>query len=206
MYTSVDYKFDVRFNSGIVINVNIPQNEVAYIKVSEYFKNKSTPIVIDSSNVVDGDEYTFYRNWYSRYQIDCYRFDNNLGIIHVKTIHYNELNKPILFRLETPLIEEFKFWSDIIQTESAVRGFIPTIVHFDEPYDYKMYYNVFNIGRFDQDGSLQEHGYPNNWWGSFRYFWSWNQPRDWKYLNSKEIVEDIIGIAERNPNFKGFIL
>jgi len=206
MYTSADYKFDVKFNSGITIDVNIPVAEVVYIKLSEYFKNESTPIVIDSSNAMDGDVYTFPRNWYSRYQIDFYRFDNDLGVVHIQTINYNEVDNPILFRLDTVHADEFGMWADIIEAESMVRGYIPTILHFNEKYDPKMYYNVFNIGRFEQNGTSREHGYPNNWWGCFRYFWSWTQPRDWKYLNSKQIVEDIIGITERDYDFRGFIL
>ena len=127
-------------------------------------------------------------------------------MVHIESVSYNEVNKNILFRLDTIHSDEFSMWYDIIESEAVVRGFIPTIIHFNESFDTNLYYKIYNVGRFVQNGTSEEHGYPNNFWGLFRYFWSWNQPRDWRYLNSQQIVEDIIGITERDINFRGFIL
>ena len=204
MYTN--YKFDINFLDGVYVNIQDSNDEVLYVQILEYFKNESAPRIFDSLNMMGGDTKHMYRPWYGNWEVNIHKWDDDEGIVKIHTERYNEFGKNVLFVLFAETDAEYNTWVSMIHRLGNARGFVPTILEGGSEYNSNNFYRIYEIGRFDQVTSGLQQGYPNNMWASWRYFWSWAQPRNWNLLSSEEIFNDIVGITESSPNFRGFIV
>ena len=59
-------------------------------------------------------------------------------------------------------------------------------------------YKTYSIGRYPKNSSDWKTVDPRKegliWFGNWKTFWSYEHPRCWKYLTSKEIADDILGL------------
>jgi hypothetical protein len=96
------------------------------------------------------------------------------------------------------------FYIDTMKYDRLNENVFGNIIGHDEAGEVYNFYKSYNIGRFGkQSGNDYKLGKWNDkkkkgniWFGNWRVFWSYRNPRDWDTLNSIEVIEDILGISE----------
>lgn len=205
MFTLDDFTFDINFRNGVEITMGGKENTPVMIQIFEYLKNESNPRILASFNLMSGQTQTFLKNWYSNYEINISKWDDEFGLIHLKKISYDERNQNILFVADPIDDEELLVWEGVINKLHIERGIIPTIILKNEDFIESDYYKIYKVGRNVKTSSGLQSGWPAFIWATWRNFWSWDNPRDWSNLTSKEIIEDIVGITENDVAFDGFV-
>lgn len=199
MFTLDKYTFDITFRNGVEITMGGKENDPVLIQIFEYCGKESTPRIVASYNLISGQTEIFPRNWYGKYEVNISKWDNELGLVHLKKITYDERNQNVLFVLDPLDDMDFKVWSDVIDKLYKEREFIPTIKYKHESFDENLYYRIYRVGRHSSDET-------NVVWQTWRRFWTWNNPRDWSILTPIEIINDIVGITENQSNGIRFVV
>lgn len=206
MFTLDKYTFDITFRNGVEITMGGKENDPVLIQIFEYLGNESTPRIASSFNMISGEYQTYKRNWYGKYEVNISKWDNELGLVHLKKITYDERNQNVLFVLDPLDDMDFKVWSDVIDKLYKEREFIPTIKYKHESFDENLYYRIYRVGRHSKDQWGNQSGWPGFIWQTWRKFWTWDNPRDWSTLTPIEIINDIVGITENQPNGIRFVV
>lgn len=199
MFTLDKYTFDITFRNGVEITMGGEENDPVLIQIFEYCGKESTPRIVASYNLMSGQTEIFPRNWYGKYEVNISKWDNELGLVHLKKITYDERNQNVLFILDPLDDTDFEVWSDVIDKLSKERGFIPTITYPHLNFDENLYYRIYRVGR-PTPSEL------NVVWQTWRRFWSWQAPRNWVELTPIEIINDIVGITENHTNSIRFVV
>lgn len=215
MYTSVN-KDLIYYDFNPFVRVKIYGDEPQYlVELFEYKKNHSSPLLIVNypvrpERLKNVRDFLCPIEYYYDFEIKVSKYIPNVGIQKIFNHRYNDMGKLVRFNLHTDDVKEAIIWYNrIIHYQKIHQCEIFIDSKFSEVRQLnKMKYNVeglnfyktFNIGRFPKSSDdfktkhTSEHNQIRlNYWKSF---WSYEHPRNWKNLTSKEIVDDILGLSE----------
>lgn len=213
MYTKIDnVKIYYDFNDGIKVGVYGPDN-LYLVEVREYPKNSDQSRFIHSFHVTSKEIYGQKKmsfcniQFYMDFEILVYKFTEEFGLTLIWTHRYNDRDKLVVFEVSSRNEEECRHWVDKILLYSKLRGCKPII---RSPYDNinklsNEYFNIqgvepyktYKIGRNPKSSSdwktIDDRFEGVLQFGNWKEIWSYEHPRSWNFLNSAEIVDDILG-------------
>jgi len=214
MFTQINNeKIRLNFHSGITVHVDGPQ-PYYLVEVNEFKKNSDTPVLIESYHITTkpGLGYSSYFNlpieFYFDFEINIYCFNESIGLQKIFSHRYNDNGKLLKFVLDTSNLEEAQIWINQIKKYQSIHNckivlesmFDELNNSFNEKYITKGidFYKVYRIGRYPKSSSDWRTIDPRKegvmWFGYWKTFWSYQHPRCWTDLSSKEIINDILCI------------
>jgi hypothetical protein len=213
MLTTVNNEqIEINFNPSIYVDVLGP-DRFYYVEVREYVKDNSESKLVEAfhfnrnDNFLKDNNFYFFGEFYGDYEISVFKFVKNVGLQKIYNHRYNDCGKLVQFNLVTENIEDAKIWVNSINEYQKKHGCIVKVNSvFDEINNLytnnnsSTPYKTYNIGRFPKVsndfksvGETRKHG--NLWFGNWKVFWSYQHPRNWKELSTKEIADDILGLS-----------
>lgn len=208
---NVDILFS--FNQGIHVNVNGPDNYYL-VEVLEYKKNHLSPVALESYHVNTlglvgiPNFFTLPIEFHMDFEVNIYKVELNHGLKKIFTHRFNDAGKLVKFIVETEDKDEAHLWYESIAEycklhlcDKVIQSRFPSVNKFSNPKYFAKNiepYKTYRIGRFPKVSNdwrtldLRKEGLI--WFGNWKTFWSYQHPRDWKNLSSKEIVNDILGL------------
>jgi hypothetical protein len=216
MFTKIDdITIQMDFNNGIKVHVKGP-DLFYYVEIYEYEKNSNVPKYLEGHQIhsIPMDEAPFWKQFkfdarfYMDFEIRISRVDRNEGIQLVHTHRYNDRGRYVKFEIINKNKEETELWVDRINKYCEIHKCIPVIKtdftdinHRNKNFfltDGIEYYRTYKIGRFPKASKDFKTMDPRKkgflWFGFWKIFWSYEHPRNWKILNSQEVVDDILGL------------
>jgi hypothetical protein len=216
MFTKIDdVTIDINFNNGIEVKVKGP-DLFYYVELVEYEKNSSTAKYLEAHQVhsVPTDAAPFWKlfrfdgRFYFDFEIRVYRVDSNEGVLLIYTHRYNDVGKYVKFEIINKNRSETEFWieriykyCEIHKCKPIIKTEFTDINHRDKNFfitEGIEYYRTYKIGRFPKASKDFKTRDPRQkgflWFGFWKIFWSYEHPRNWKHLNSQEVVDDILGL------------
>lgn len=213
MLTTVNKEqIEITFNPSTYVNVWGPEL-FYYVELREYVKDSPESRIVEAfhfnrnTNTAKDYNFYFFGEFYGDYEISVYKFVKNIGLQKIHTHRYNDCGKVVQFNLVSDNIEDVEVWSKSVDEYSLKHGCIPKVVSKFEEIDKKYKapsnsspYKTYNIGRFpkistDFKSIGETRKYGNLWFGNWKVFWSYQHPRNWKDLSTKEISDDILGLS-----------
>jgi len=213
MFTKInDIKIYYTFDQGVKVKVFGPDS-LYLVELREYLLGEDKPKYIECysiSNTVGGyfDTYKFDAEFFGDYEIVIYKTDYDYGLVKVFSHRFDDRDKIVEFNLDTNDIEEAVLWSKSVDKYVRLHGCRPVVKSkFHEiNKKYPTYferqglerYKTYRIGRYPKTSNdyktieLKHEGFL--WFGGWKLFWSYQHPRSWNFLNSQEIVDDILGL------------
>jgi hypothetical protein len=204
-------QIEITFNPYIYVNVSGPEHYY-YVEVREYVKDNPESRIVEAFQINGNSDFLrdynfyFFGEFYGDYEISVYKFVKNVGLQKIYNHRYNDCGKLVQFNLVTENVEEAKVWVNSINEYQRKHGCVVKVTSkFEEINNLyndnkdSLPYKTYNIGRFLKTstdfksiGETRKHG--NIWFGNWKVFWSYQHPRNWKELSSKEIADDILGL------------
>lgn len=214
MYITLnDEKIVLHFNPYPYLKIS-GSDAYYLIEMREYKKNEDQSLHLESYPVSGGND-KIWRNFfdcqiefYCDYEISISKYVSNYGVKKIFTHRFNDYSKLVKFNLETEDYNECLLWIDRVKEYQKIHGCKPIInTKFEElnkslPNYYLThgidFYKTYNIGRYPKtsnDWKTKDHRKEGVlWFANWKESWSYQHPRNWKYLSSQEIVDDILGL------------
>jgi len=214
MYITLnDEKIVLDFNPYPFLRISGPD---AYylIEMREYKKNEDQSLHLESYPVAGGrsdvwrDYFDCQIQFYCDFEISISKYFSNYGIRKIFTHRFNDYGKLVLFNLDTNDYDECLIWVDRVKEYYKIHGCKPVIVTKFEELNKKLpnyylthnidFYKTYNIGRHPKASNdwktkdARKEGIL--WFANWKESWSYQHPRNWNYLSSQEIVDDILGL------------
>lgn len=216
MFTRIDdITIRMDFNEGVKVWVKGP-DLFYFVEILEYEKGCGDPKYLEGHQVhsIPTDAAPFWKffkydaRFYSDFEIRVYRCDDNEGMLLVHTHRYNDRGKYVRFEITNKNKEETELWVERIHKYCVIHKCYPVIKtdftdinHRHKNFfitDGIEYYRTYRIGRFPKASKDFKTQDPRKkgflWFGFWKIFWSYEHPRNWKFLNSQEVVDDILGL------------
>lgn len=202
----------IDFNPFISVRV-IGKDNYYLIELREYKKNQNDSFWLDSfitTNYEHREVKALYCGieFYMDFEINVYKFIENVGIVLIFTHRFNDRGKLVRFNLVSDSKDEVELWNRKILEYKNIHG-CKTIVQskFDsinKSHDFYHEtssitpYKTYNIGKFpkiSKDFKSRDPRTPGIiHLGYWKTIWSYQNPRPWNNLNSEEIANDILGL------------
>lgn len=203
----------VGFNEGIQIHA-YSDEPYLYVEIEEFVKNESSPVIVENFHFSTKphphhrDYFVLPIKFYYDFQVSVYKVVLDYGLSKIYSHRFNDTGKVVKFELDTEDKKEAKIWLDSVMEYCKIHSCDPIIKskfddinRYSNPYylakDIEPYKTYF-IGRFPKNSSDWRTIDPRKegliWFGNWKTFWSYEHPRCWKQLTSKEIANDILGL------------
>lgn len=215
MYTKInDILINYTFSDGVKVKVKGPDTYY-YVEIREFLPNSTESFFLEGFHIVDEplkchptQEFRYDANFYFDFELLVYKTDVNHGLVKIFQHRFDDRDKLVLFNIETDNLQEATLWYDKSLLYTDLHGCKPVIrTRFDElnhrnknyfSTDSFEFYKIYNIGRYPKTStdfrSIGDKRVENTtWYGLWKKYWSYQHPREWKLLNSEEIVDDILG-------------
>lgn len=215
MYTSVNDDL-IFFDFNPSVKVRVFGDDLFYlVELFEYKKNHHSPLLVQSFPIQPSgqgiqDQFFCPIEFKSDFEIRVNKFLPNIGIKQIFTHRFNEAGKLVKFNLYTDNLDEALLWYQRIleyqklnQCEIFVESRFSEIYNLNKrKYDVQglSFYKTYNLGRFPKSSKdfktihTSEHGVIR--YGYWKFFWSYEHPRDFTKLSSQEIADDILGLSK----------
>jgi hypothetical protein len=205
-----DEKIVLNFNPSPFVRMAGPDNSY-YVELREYKKNEECSHLIEGK-ILNMDnrvsEFKIPIEFYGDFEIIIFRYLDNYGLNKIFNHRFNDYGKLVKFKLDTDNYNECIIWKERVDEYQKVHGckvVVESIFEdINKSYDtfYQTYgldyYKTFNIGRYPKISKDWKTVDPRKegliWYGNWKTFWSYQHPRNWKDLSSKEIIDDILGL------------
>lgn len=215
MFTQInDTLIELNFNPNIEVKVYGPDPNYL-VEVREYPKNDNNSLFVDSYKIATTPDQPWRKSFvvgtqfYGDWEILVYKFILDYGLKLIYTHRYNDAGQLVRFNLETKNKEEAKLWVERIKEYQKIHlcnvhvksDFSDLDKEFPAYYQTHsiQYYKTYNIGRYPKQSSdFRTHDHRKHgllWFGNWKTSWSYEHPRNWGRLSSKEIVDDILGLS-----------
>lgn len=206
-------QFSIDFNNGITAKP-LGKENYFYFELTEFTKNNHNPKIVEATHVHTHapinapQEFSVPIQFYFDFELSIYKFVKNYGIQRIYTHRYNDTNKVVKFILKPKdsyegylWLEKINLYCSIHNCKKIIESTFPELENFS---DYKYSnreiepYKTYRIGRFPKSSTdfrttdVRMEGYV--WFSNWKTFWSYEHPRSWNFLNSEEIVTDILGL------------
>lgn len=214
MYTQINnHKIHLNFTSGIQVFVEGPETYYL-IEVNEYKKNSDFPILVESYHITTNPKFgrklhfDLPIEFYFDFEVNIYCFNDEKGLHRIYSHRFDDNGKLVKFILTTDDENEAKIWIEQIQKyqsshncrvviESKFKKF-NNLFHTEYLTKSIEYYKVYKIGRHPKSSNDWRTVDPRKegviWFGYWKEFWSYQHPRPWSSLTSKQIINDILCI------------
>lgn len=206
-------KISITFNPYLIVEVDGPE-DFYYVEAVEYLENELKPRIVESYEITkrpsfDWGEPQFkcFIEFFADLEVLVYKFVDGVGLQKICSHRFCENGKNIKFNIHSKNEDDCKIWLERILEYKRIKScfinlnsFFPEIskqsdVTLDSDNEY---YKIYNIGRFPKISTdfrtLDERMEGLVWLGHWKTFWSYQHPRLWIDLTSKEIVDDILGL------------
>jgi len=214
MYTKIDnIKIYYDFNDGIKVNIDGPDN-FYYVELREYPKKSQISKLIQGYHITNKNIYGQKKifqldiKFYMDFEILIYRYDSDIGLSLIWSHRYNDRDRLVKFKLLTNNREEASMWASKVLKYSKIRGCRPIIESdFDninrlastffsiEGVDTYKTYSIGRLSKSSNDWKTVDDRFKGIlFFGNWKGIWSYEHPRSWNFLNSLEIVDDILGL------------
>jgi hypothetical protein len=214
MYISLNNEYIyLNFNSHPFLKISGP-DDLYHVELREYLKNDDKSISVENFKVAGKSglgwrtDFECPIEFYGDWEISVSKFIPSYGLRKIFTHRFNDYGKWVKFNLDTNDREECELWVERIKVYQSIHG-CEVILNskFDEINKKYLgyysshgidFYKTYNIGRFPKMSTdfrtLDKRKEGVIWFGNWKTFWSYQHPRPWKFLNSQEIVDDILGL------------
>jgi len=214
MYTSVNEEL-IYYDFNPSTKVKVFGKDFYYlVEMFEYKKNQQSPLLVNNyciSTKINSinTEFSLPIEFYYDYEIVVSKLLPEIGIRKIFSHRYNDAGKLVRFNLHTDDVKEAIIWYNrIVQYQKLHMCEIYIDSRFSEVQvlnkskynvDGLNFYKTYNIGRFPKASNdfktkhYSDHGFIR--YGNWKYFWSYEHPRNWKNLTSQEIADDILGLS-----------
>lgn len=159
--------------------------------------------------------FSFFRRFFHEMKAELIAFDEESGVKVIATDFFDPRGKDVKVCLDTEDRHEAFIWIEqamefaenwrcrlTIQCDQKIAERAAPIYGesiFEQ--EGKDFYATYHIGRYDikEEGinrygaQAQSKGWVN---GGFKFFRSFANPRDWKFLHSEQIARDILGLSD----------
>jgi hypothetical protein len=214
MFTQINNeKIRLNFQSGIKVYVDGPETYYL-VEINEFKKNSDSPVFVESYHITtkSGKGKNSYFNlpieFYFDFEVNVYRFNEDSGLQKIFSHRYNDNGKLLKFVLDTSNFEEAKIWIEQIKKYQLMHNCKIVVESkfdvLDNTFNTKYltkdidFYRIYNIGRYPKSSNDWRTVDPRKegvlWFGYWKTFWSYQHPRCWTSLSSKEIINDILCI------------
>jgi hypothetical protein len=214
MFTQINNeKIRLNFQSGIKVYVDGPETYYL-VEINEFKKNSDSPVFVESYHITtkSGKGKNSYFNlpieFYFDFEVNVYRFNEDSGLQKIFSHRYNDNGKLLKFVLDTSNFEEAKIWIEQIKKYQLIHNCKIVVESkfdvLDNTFNTKYltkdidFYRIYNIGRYPKSSNDWRTVDPRKegvlWFGYWKTFWSYQHPRCWTSLSSKEIINDILCI------------
>ena len=214
MFTQINNeKIRLNFQSGIKVYVDGPETYYL-VEINEFKKNSDSPVFVESYHITtkSGKGKNSYFNlpieFYFDFEVNVYRFNEDSGLQKIFSHRYNDNGKLLKFVLDTSNFEEVKIWIEQIKKYQLIHNCKIVVESkfdvLDNTFNTKYltkdidFYRIYNIGRYPKSSNDWRTVDPRKegvlWFGYWKTFWSYQHPRCWTSLSSKEIINDILCI------------
>lgn len=206
-------KILISFNPHPKVQIQGPEN-FYFVELTEYLENELRPRVVESYEITtnptfdwEESEFKCFIEFYTDFEISIYKFVDGVGLQRIHTHRFNENGQAIKFNLHTKDEDDCKLWVDRILEYKRIKSCFVNLnsfykdinnlsdIHLESDDEY---YKVYNIGRFPKISTdfrtTDERMEGLVWLGNWKTFWSYQHPRLWVDLSSKEIIDDILGL------------
>lgn len=214
MYISLnEERIILNFNPFPVVKISGPDPHY-HVEVKEYKKNDDMPLHLESYKIsMAPDSYRTHFElpieFYGDFEVQIFKFVDGFGLQKILIHRFCDFSKLVRFNLVTENYDECLLWADRVRYYSKTHGCIPLVnSKFDDiNKSFQSYYNItgidvyktYNIGRFPKTSTdfktLDHRKEGLIWFGNWKTFWSYQHPRNWVNLTSREIVDDILGLS-----------
>lgn len=213
MFTKInDIKIYYTFDQGVKVKVYGPDS-LYLVEVREYLEGQETPRCVETHTISNTVEryfniFKYDVEFFSDLEIVVYKMNYDYGLVKVFSHRFNDRDKIVEFKLDTNDKEEALLWSKSVDKYVRLHGCRP-VVKTKFPEINKRYptyferqglerYKTYRIGRYPKNSNDYKTIEPKHegflWFGGWKLFWSYQHPRSWNFLNSQEIVDDILGL------------
>ena len=213
MYFSLnEERVIMNFNPYPYLRISGP-DKYYHVEMREYIDNDDTSLSVDGYKVSPTD--AGWRTWfgvpiefYGDFEISISKYIPDYGLKRIYTHRYNDYGKLVKFNMDTRDFDECNLWVERVLEYKKIHGcrilintpFDKINKSFSDYYSTTNidFYKTYNIGRFPKQSTDFKTVDPRMegqiWYGNWKKFWSYQHPRCWKNLSSKEIIDDILGL------------
>jgi len=212
MFTQINNeKIRLNFQSGIKVYVDGPETYYL-LEINEFKKNSDSPVFVESYHITtksDKGKNSYFHlpiEFYFDFEVNVYRFNEDSGLQKIFSHRYNDNGKLLKFVLDTSNFEEAEIWIEQIKKYQSIHNCKIVVESkfdvlnntFNTKYLTKDidFYRIYNIGRYPKSSNDWRTIDPRKegvlWFGYWKTFWSYQHPRCWTSLSSKEIINDIL--------------
>ena len=201
--------FFITFNSRPKIDIIGDTSCTYLIEIYEY--RKGVKELITDFKLPTNNYMNYLREWYGDYQIEIYKWSEDIGLSKIFEHRYNDERKKVLVNLETTQMSEALVWfnkaleykelhncSLFIKSnfKKDIEDLDKTITMVDDILEND-YYAIYHIGKYDTDYEwnikFTETDYKCILAKNLTYC-SYRNPRDWHRLSLDDIAGDILGL------------
>ena len=201
-------KIVMNFTPSPYLRISGP-DELYYIELREYPKNDDQSLYVEGRKISgNGGEFYIPIEFYFDFEISVSKYIPNFGLKKIFTHRFNDYGKQVLFNLDTNDYNECLLWVSRIEEYQKIHGckiflntkFYEINTQYTSYYqvDGIDYYKTYNIGRFPKNSHDWRTIDPRKegviWYGNWKTFWSYQHPRLYSNLSSKEIIDDILAL------------
>ena len=204
----------VNFNPTINVRIGGP-DDFYLVEVKEYQDGEELPSHLEGYKITPKPDKNFWRGdftlpieFYLDFEVFIYKIVDGYGLKRIFSHRFCDYGKYVLFNLHTDNRDECELWLQRVK-EYEQRHLCKVVVNtrfsdLNKKFEYYYspididYYKTYNIGRFpkisDDFRTTDPRKQDLMWFGNYKTFWSYQHPRPWTDLNSKEIIDDILGL------------
>jgi hypothetical protein len=200
----------IEFNPHLFVQIFNEKLEYYYVELREYLKNDTNSKFLEGYEIysVSGNTSYCFKSliqFYGDFEISIFKFNKGYGLTRIFTHRYSDYGENVKFNLHSKDEEDCNIWTErILEYKKRNNCSIIMNTNFDylnnlsdistDEYIYKTY----NIGRFPKTTTdfrtVDERMEGFVWLGNWKKFWSYNHPRFWGDLTSREIIDDILAL------------
>lgn len=195
------------FNNGPKISIIDEKYDTFLIKV--YSNEGGVKKFTWKALIKNNTYYSLLREWYTNWYIEVYYFDIDTEELKLYDTHQFDLeNKRVAIVLFPNTEEDEIIWMKECERFKLLHRCDLTIINTKKtpstnPTEF--YYATYDIGRFDmKEHSIDKYGDFEQYNGKINDVYitydSFKNPRDWKNLTSKQIIDDILGLQYVEEN------
>jgi hypothetical protein len=200
----------VEFNPYPFVQIFNPNREYYYVELREYLKNDTNSKYVEGYEIYSISEESSYCfecqiQFHCDFEISIFKYNDGFGLSRIFTHRYSDYGENVKFNLHSQDESDCNIWTERI-LEYKKRNNCSILLNTNFDYLNKLsditadqyVYKTYNIGRFPKTSTdfrtIDERMEGYVWLGNWKKIWSYQHPRFWGDLTSKEIIDDILGL------------
>jgi len=190
------------FNNGPRITIKDETHDTFLVKV---YSNENGVKKFTTKFLMNNNQYyTLLREWYTNWYFEIYIYEDDEIKLYT-TYQFDLKDTNVLIRLFTNDSKDKNIWYNECKRFKSIHKCKINVVDSNVGVGGIEYYATYNIGRFDmKENSIDKYGDFEQHNGRINDVYitydSFKNQTDWKYLTSKQIADDILGLYDIEEN------